>query len=88
LAPDDYHLWLDTDLKTPASLKPPLKPYPSGEMVAFPVSGRVNKPTYDALDCIEEATGAKECCTLATANFADRVRIGIPTTEKSLSIAA
>jgi hypothetical protein len=29
-------------------------------MVAFPVSRRVNKATYDALDCIEEATGAKE----------------------------
>jgi len=27
---------------------PGLKPYPSGEMVASPVSGKVNKATYDA----------------------------------------
>ena len=30
-----------------------LKPYPSGEMEAYPVSTKVNKPTNDGPECIE-----------------------------------
>jgi len=53
LHPKDYDLWLDPEVKDPALLKPLLRPYPSEEMVAEPVSPKVNKATYDAPDCIE-----------------------------------
>jgi putative SOS response-associated peptidase YedK len=53
LHPNDYGLWLDLEVKGPATLKPLLQPYPSEEMMAKPVSPKVNKATYDAPDCIE-----------------------------------
>jgi len=43
LAPDDYDRWLDTDFD-PACL---IRPFPIDEMVAWPVSTRVNKPEND-----------------------------------------
>jgi putative SOS response-associated peptidase YedK len=49
----DYDLWLDPEVKDPEMLKPLLRPYPSEEMVAEPVSPKVNKATYDAPDCVE-----------------------------------
>ncbi|MGO9116137.1 MAG: SOS response-associated peptidase [Desulfomonilaceae bacterium] len=54
LKPEDYDLWLDSDVKSPALLKPLLQPYPSEEMMVMPVNPKVNKATYDAPDCIEE----------------------------------
>jgi putative SOS response-associated peptidase YedK len=53
LKPEDYDLWLDPQVKAPNLLKPLLRPYPSEEMIAEPVSPKVNKATYDAPDCIE-----------------------------------
>src|SRR5271157_5522444 len=53
LKPEDYDLWLDPQVKAPNLLKPLLRPYPSEEMVAEPVSPKVNKATYDAPDCVE-----------------------------------
>ena len=53
LKPEDYDLWLDPQVKAPNLLKPLLRPYPSEEMVAEPVSPKVNKASYDAPDCVE-----------------------------------
>ena len=57
LSPSDYDLWLNPDTKTTESLKHMLKPFPSEEMIMFPVSGKVNKASYDAADCVEPLTG-------------------------------
>jgi putative SOS response-associated peptidase YedK len=57
LSPSDYDLWLNPDTKTTESLKHILKPFPSEEMIMFPVSGKVNKASYDAADCVEPLTG-------------------------------
>jgi putative SOS response-associated peptidase YedK len=53
LKPEDYDLWLDPEVKDPNLLKPLLRPYPSEEMVAEPVSPKVNKVSYDAPDCMK-----------------------------------
>ena len=53
LKPEDYDLWLDTEVKEPKILNPLLRPYPSNEMVALPANPKVNKAGYDAPDCIE-----------------------------------
>jgi putative SOS response-associated peptidase YedK len=53
LGPEDYVLWLDTDMRDSQRLRSLLKPYPSQEMVAFPVSLRVNNPASDDPQCIE-----------------------------------
>jgi len=42
LAPDDYAAWLDPEQSRTASLEPLLRPYQPGDLVAFPVSTRVN----------------------------------------------
>jgi putative SOS response-associated peptidase YedK len=57
LKPEDYDLWLNLEVKDPELLKPLLRPYPSEEMVAQPVSPKVNKATYDAPDCVEVDSG-------------------------------
>ena len=59
LKPEDYDLWLDPEAKDPELLKPLLRPYPSEEMIAEPVGPKVNKPSYDAPDCVE-VVSAKE----------------------------
>ncbi len=51
LAPEDYDLWLDPGLHEPECLQPLLRPYPAEEMVAYPVSTRVNNPADDTPDC-------------------------------------
>jgi putative SOS response-associated peptidase YedK len=53
LRPEDYERWVDPEIKDPNLLKPLLPPYPSEELVAEPVSPKVNKATYDAPDCVE-----------------------------------
>jgi putative SOS response-associated peptidase YedK len=55
LHPKDYGLWLDPEIKAPALLKPLLQPYSSEGMRAIPVNPKVNKPGYDAPDCLEVA---------------------------------
>ena len=55
LAPDDYEPWLDPAVQKPEPLVPLLRPYPSDEMAAHPVSTLVNSPTNDDPKCIEPA---------------------------------
>lgn len=53
LRPQDYDLWLDGKIQQPERLRRLLVPYSSEEMEAFPVSLRVNVPSYDSVSCIE-----------------------------------
>ena len=52
LPPTEYARWLDPTLWNADSLGPLLIPFPSEDMVAFPVSPRVNSPTVDDEKCI------------------------------------
>ncbi len=52
LDPKDYELWLDPSVQTPDRLQPLLRPYPSEQMVAYPVSPWVNNPAHDDPECI------------------------------------
>jgi putative SOS response-associated peptidase YedK len=42
--PADYARWLDPAITDPAAVMDVLKPYPAGEMTAYPISKRVNSP--------------------------------------------
>jgi len=53
LHPRDYDLWLDRGVRQSDLLLPMLRPYPSEEMLAYPVSRRVNNPDNDDPQCIE-----------------------------------
>lgn len=44
--------WIAPEEKTPGELSPLLEPYPSEEMVGFPVTARVNSPSFDDPSCI------------------------------------
>jgi len=48
----DYDRWLDPALLNTDSLAPLLVPFPPEDMLAFPVSPRVNAPTIDDERCI------------------------------------
>jgi putative SOS response-associated peptidase YedK len=48
-------VWMDAEREDPEELTPLLKPYPSGEMRAYPVSTMVNSPANDTPACLEEA---------------------------------
>jgi putative SOS response-associated peptidase YedK len=48
----EYARWLDPALKDPDSLSPLLVPFPPEEMLAIPVSPRVNAPSTDDEECI------------------------------------
>jgi putative SOS response-associated peptidase YedK len=48
-----YTQWLEPTEKSPQDLQELLKPYPSDELVAFPVSTLVNSPDNDTPGCIE-----------------------------------
>ena len=52
LEKDAHALWLDPGEKGPQELQHLLKPYPAGEMVAFPVSTHVNSPNNDSPACV------------------------------------
>lgn len=56
LQPHDYTFWLDPKVREPEKIQPLLRPYPSEEMFAYPVSTRVNKPSSDTPACIEPLT--------------------------------
>ncbi len=49
-----YQTWLDPQERAPSELSPLLKPYPSNQMVSYPVSKQVNNPTNDFPTCIQE----------------------------------
>jgi putative SOS response-associated peptidase YedK len=53
LEPAAYDPWLDTTLRNPERILPLLRPHPSDAMTAYPVSPRVNNPTFDVPSCLE-----------------------------------
>ena len=57
LEPDAYDLWLDPSDQSPKQLDGLLKPYPDEEMMAYPVSRFVNRPSNDSPNCIAPAEG-------------------------------
>lgn len=60
LHPHSYALWLDPEAQDAGTLRRLLDPYPSGEMVAYPVSRYVNKPQHEGPDCIAPLPEATE----------------------------
>lgn len=52
LSPTEYARWLDPALQETDSLAPLLVPFPPEEMLAFPVSPRVNAPSVDDGKCM------------------------------------
>jgi len=53
LPPNVYNQWLAPEDRQPAQLNDLLIPYPSSEMIAFPVSRMVNSPQTDTPDLIK-----------------------------------
>ena len=53
LAPTSYDQWLDPTFQQAEPLKALLRPYPSEELTAYPVSTLVNNPRHDAPQCLE-----------------------------------
>ena len=53
LAPSSYDQWLDPTFQQAEPLKALLRPYPSEELMAYPVSTLVNNPRHDAPQCLE-----------------------------------
>jgi putative SOS response-associated peptidase YedK len=53
LAPADYDLWLDPAAQEVERLQPLMRPFPAGEMTAYPVSTIVNNPWNEAAECVE-----------------------------------
>ena len=58
VAPEDYDRWLDRATTRPEVLEPLLRPYPSEQMAAYPVSPMVNSPASDNPRCVEPVGGA------------------------------
>jgi putative SOS response-associated peptidase YedK len=58
--PKDYAAWLDPNLQEPGSLQHMLRPFRADQMIAFPVSRRVNDPRNEAPDCIEPAPNTEK----------------------------
>jgi putative SOS response-associated peptidase YedK len=52
LAPTSYDQWLDPAFLHIEPLKALLRPYPSEELTAYPVSTLVNNPRHDAPQCL------------------------------------
>ncbi len=52
LPAESYAQWLDVGVKDPASLQGLLTAYPPDQMMAFPVSRKVNDPASDTPECI------------------------------------
>ena len=55
----DYDSWLNPDISGQETFQSLMLPYPSHEMVFFPVNPKVNKATYDNPDCIEPVLRAE-----------------------------
>jgi putative SOS response-associated peptidase YedK len=53
LPPSAYDRWLDPAVQDPAAVAGLLAPYTAGEMMATPVSRRVNNPRCDDPACVE-----------------------------------
>ena len=52
-----YEPWLDPGEERPERLAGLLRPYPSDEMIAYPVSPYVNSPVHEDARCVERAAG-------------------------------
>ncbi|QLE40361.1 SOS response-associated peptidase [Nostoc sp. C052] len=52
LEPQDYDLWLDSQVQTPQTLQQLLRPYPAPAMTAYPVSTLVNNSRHNNSECI------------------------------------
>lgn len=55
LPPDVHAQWIDPAVRTPESLGAFIKPYPTEEMAAYPVSTLVNNPKNDRAECVVPA---------------------------------
>jgi putative SOS response-associated peptidase YedK len=53
LPTEAYSDWLDPSERRPEDLKDLLRPYPDGELEAYPVSRVVNSPSNEIPDCIK-----------------------------------
>ena len=52
LAEEDYDRWLDCSNQDPQTLQHLLRPYDPNQLIAYPVSTRVNSPKNDDSACI------------------------------------
>ncbi len=59
LAPEDYDLWLDPGVRDVERLQLLLRRYPAEEMMACPVSTRVNYAAKNSPECIEPFPGQR-----------------------------
>lgn len=57
LDPQDYDLWLDSQVQTPQTLQQLLRPYPASAMTAYPVSTLVNNSRHNSPECIIPISG-------------------------------
>ena len=48
-----YAPWLDPELTEPNAVQALLRPFPSDQMKAYPVSQCVNSPSNDVPECVE-----------------------------------
>jgi putative SOS response-associated peptidase YedK len=55
LAPDDYELWLDEDLRKGSLREELLRPFPAPEIEGYPVSTSINSPRNQGVELIERA---------------------------------
>jgi len=53
LSPPDYDKWLDPELQDKEQLTELLRPYPAGDLLAYPVSKTVNNPRNETAACVE-----------------------------------
>lgn len=55
LSPENYHLWLDKDMRDPKQLEHLYAPYPADQLAMYRVSPLVNSPRNQGPECIEHA---------------------------------
>ncbi len=55
LKPEDYDQWLDWQIQDTETLQALLQPFPADQMLAYPVSKRVNNAAIDDIECIATA---------------------------------
>ena len=53
LSPDADSVWLDPTMCDVEPVQSLLMPYPANEVIAYPVSTRVNSPAHDSPDLVE-----------------------------------
>jgi putative SOS response-associated peptidase YedK len=56
---NDYDSWLSPEVSVQETFQSLMLPYPSHEMVFFPVNSKVNRATYENPDCIEPVLRAE-----------------------------